>query len=314
MEKTRFSLDQAFEIREPIVACIGFFDGLHCGHQVLIKRTIELAKLKNAKSALITFSPDPWEVIKGGSSYQHLATSKRREELVEQMGIDVLITLDFTKEMSKLDPIQFLKKVLVPCHLKALVCGFDFNYGAFGQGNAERLKADARPYFEVEIIDSVNEEDKKISTSRITTTIEQGDIMHANRLLGYRYQIEGVVVHGKKKGREIGFPTANLAIDPEYILPKKGIYEGWIEVDHVWYPTIVNIGNNPTFNFTNQLSVEAHILDFDQQIYDQVVRLEFVQFLRDEMKFASIDELVQQMTLDKQQAKQDLLHHDSSTS
>lgn len=310
MEKIKFTLNEGFKMSDPIVACIGFFDGLHIGHQVLINKTIELAKQKQAKSALITFSPDPWEIIKGGSDYQHLATTARREELVEMMGLDVLITLDFTKEMSKLDPMQFLKEVLMPCNLKALVCGFDFNYGAFGKGNAELLKQDAKPFFDVEIIDSVNEEDQKISTSRITTYIEQGEISHANRLLGYRYQIEGIVVHGKKKGREIGFPTANLAIDPEYILPKKGIYEGWIQVDHIWYPTIVNIGNNPTFNFTNQLSVEAHIINFDQQIYDQVVRLEFVNFLRDEMKFSSIDELVQQLTKDKEQAIRDLVSHE----
>lgn len=310
MENIKFSLNEACEITTPIVACIGFFDGLHCGHQALINKTIELAKQNQAQSALITFSPDPWEVIKGGTDYQHLATTKRREELAEKMGLDCLITLDFTKEMSKLDPEQFLLQVLVPCKLKALVCGFDFNYGAFGKGNAAVLKEDAKNFFDVYIIDSVNEDDKKISTSRIVTYIEQGEINHANRLLGYRYQIEGVVIHGKKRGREIGFPTANLAIHPEYILPKKGIYEGWIQIEQNWYPTIVNIGHNPTFNFSNELSVEAHILNFDQDIYGQAVRLEFENFLRDEMKFSSIDELVQQMNVDREKARQDLISHE----
>lgn len=310
METMILSLDNKNKINDPLVACIGFFDGLHLGHKALIDKTLYLSKKYGVKSALITFNPDPWVVIKGVDEYEHLSTAKRREELATKLGIDMIITLDFTKEMSMLEPNDFLHCVLIPCNLRALVCGFDFHYGAKGKGNPDMLKRDAANYFEVEIIDSVNEEDRKISTSRIVEYLENGEVEHANRLLGYNYQIEGCIVHGQKRGREIGFPTANLDVNPEYVLPKKGIYEAWIQVNEVWYAAIVNIGHNPTFNYSNKLSVEAHILDFNQQIYGLNVRLEFIKFLRDEMKFNSIHELVQQMTSDKEKALKDLIHHE----
>lgn len=310
METVVISLNKENKIETPVVACIGFFDGLHLGHQALISKTLELAKKHHAKSALITFNPDPWVVIKDVKEYQHLSTIKRREELASKLGIDMIITLDFTKEMSALTPYDFLHKALVPCNLKALVCGFDFHYGLKGMGNPKILSDDAKEYFEVEVIDSVNEEDKKISTSRIVEYLEKGEIIHANRLLGYSYQVEGTVIHGQKRGREIGFPTANIDVDAEYIIPKTGIYEGWINVENEWYPAIINIGHNPTFNYSNKLSIEAHILNFNQQIYGQLVKLEFIKYLREEMKFNSIDELIAQMQNDKETAKKDLIQHE----
>lgn len=310
METVVLSLNKENKIETPVVACIGFFDGLHLGHQALISKTLELAERHQAKSALITFDPDPWVVIKDVKEYQHLSTIKRREELASKLGIDMIITLDFTKEMSALTPYDFLHQALVPCNLKALVCGFDFHYGLKGMGNPDILRKDAKDIFEVEVIDSVNEEDKKISTSRIVEYLENGEITHANRLLGYLYQVEGTVIHGQKRGREIGFPTANIDVNPEYIIPKIGIYEGWVNVANEWYPAIVNIGHNPTFNYSNKLSIEAHILNFNRQIYGQNVKLEFVKYLRDEMKFKSIGELIKQMENDKKIAEKDLNHHE----
>ncbi|MEG0077704.1 bifunctional riboflavin kinase/FAD synthetase [Anaerorhabdus sp.] len=287
------------KINEPIVACIGYFDGLHLGHRALIEKTIAVAKEKQVESALITFSPDPWVTIKGLKDVQHLTTEKRRIELAEKLGIDRVIVLDFTKPMSELTPTDFIQQVLVPCHLQALICGFDFHYGFKGEGSADSLKVQAASFFEVYTIDSINEDEKKISSSRITEYLEQGEIEHANRLLGYPYELSGIVVHGHKRGREIGFPTANIDVLDELIIPRVGVYAGWTIIQGKKYQSMINIGHNPTFNFSHKLSVESNIFDFNEQIYDQEIKIELISYLRDELKFNSVDDLIEQMNQDQ---------------
>ncbi|SJZ89309.1 bifunctional riboflavin kinase/FAD synthetase [Anaerorhabdus furcosa] len=287
------------KISEPIAACIGYFDGLHLGHRALINKTIEVAKEKKVESALITFSPDPWVTIKGLTNVQHLTSEKRRIELAEKLGIDRVIILDFTKEMSELAPEEFINQVLIPCNLKALICGFDFHYGFKGAGNTETLKQNSSSLFDLVVIESINEEEKKISTTRITEYLESGEVEHANRLLGYPYEIYGEVVHGYKRGREIGFPTANVDVLDELIIPRVGVYAGWTIIDGIRYQSMINVGHNPTFNFSKKLSVESNIFDFDDQIYGKEIRIQFVSYLRDELKFDTIQELIDQMDLDK---------------
>ncbi|MEG0176281.1 bifunctional riboflavin kinase/FAD synthetase [Anaerorhabdus sp.] len=292
------------KIDAPIVACIGYFDGLHLGHRALINKTIELAKEKNVESALITFSPDPWVTIKGLQNVKHLMTDDRRVELAEKLGIDRIIVLDFTLEMSKLTSNDFVNKVLKPCHLKALVCGFDYHYGFKGEGDANKLKLQAESLFDVFVIDSINEEEKKISSSRITEYLENGEIEHANRLLGYTYEIIGDVIHGHKRGREIGFPTANIDVIDELIVPRVGVYAGWTIIDGVKYKSMINVGHNPTFNYSQKCSVESNIFDFNNEIYGKQVKLQFVKYLRDEIKFNSIEKLIEQMNQDQTDAKE----------
>ncbi len=281
------------------VACIGYFDGLHLGHQALIKETINQAKLYQCKSALITFSPDPWIVIKKIDKVEHLTPLDKRVALAKEWGIDEVIVIDFTEDVSHLNPKEFIQSILKPCNLKGLVCGFDFHYGFKGEGNVETLKEDAKGSFSVKVIDSINQENEKISTTRIVDLIKNGEISEANRLLGHTYHVDGIVIKGNQKGRTIGFPTANILLEKDFLIPKPGVYSGHIKLDDETYLAMINIGHNPTFNLVQDLSVEAHILNFHGNIYEKQISLYFTKFLREEQKFESLDELIKQLEIDR---------------
>lgn len=285
---------------EPIVCCIGYFDGVHVGHQKLINETIELSKKLNSKSGLITFLPDPWVVIKGIDNIKHLTSFEKRKQIIESLGIDYLIILDFTKEMAALLPEDFISLIQGSLNLKGLVCGFDFTYGKFGKGNKESL---IKYPFELEVVDSVDIDEMKVSSTRIVNNLDEGNIKEVNRLLGHTFEIEGIVVHGREKGRNIGFPTANIKVDNEQLLPKNGVYLGKLYFNSNEYLSMVNIGHNPTFNHVDNVSVEAHIIDFSGDLYDQNVRLELYDRIRDEKDFDSIDALINQLKQDVKYTK-----------
>lgn len=287
-------------LNEPVCACIGYFDGLHRGHRALIDETIRRAKAAGCESALITFSPDPWITIGRMQKVQHLTTLQQRIELAGKMGIDRVIVLDFVKEMAELSPSEFIDMLAEHCRLKALICGFDFHYGKFGSGSVETLKAEAAGRFDVVVIEAVNDQGDKISSSRISCCLEQGDVAEAGRLLGYPYEIRGVVVHGRQKGREWGFPTANLKTEEETLLPLGGVYAGEAESGGRSWKAMINIGHNPTCNPVRELSVEANLLDCAEDFYDQPMRLRFYKRLRTERQFASLQELIEQLHRDQQ--------------
>ena len=284
----------------PVCACIGYFDGLHRGHRALIDETVSRAKAAGCESALITFSPDPWITIGKMSKVQHLTTMEQRIELAGRMGIDRVIILDFVKAMAELPPKAFIDMLVTHCPLKALICGFDFHYGKFGSGSVETLKAEAAGRFDVVVIEAVNDQGDKISSSRISRCLEQGDVAEAGRLLGYPYEIRGVVVHGRQKGREWGFPTANLKTEEETLLPLGGVYAGEAESGGRSWKAMINIGHNPTCNPVRELSVEANLLDCAEDFYDQPMRLRFYKRLRTERQFASLQELIEQLHRDQQ--------------
>ena len=282
-------------IEAPVVACIGYFDGLHKGHMALVENTIAKAKKLNAESVLITFDPDPWVIIKQVVDVQHLTTMKQRQKLAEKAGLDHFVVLEFTKEMSSLTESQFVELLCRNLNLKAMICGFDFHYGLRGSGDAKTL---ATHGFEVVCVESVNDEKGKISSTRICECIDEGDMEQAAELLGYSYTIEGEVVHGNAQGTGIGFPTANIMADSEFIIPARGVYVGSVELEGSSYPAMINIGYNPTFNKRRLLSMEAHLLDFHQDIYGCRVAVAFHRMIRSEKRFNSIDELIAQLKQD----------------
>ena len=288
-------------IKSPIVACIGYFDGLHRGHQALLDKTKELAKLYNARSVMIGFAPDPKEVLTGQKG-KHIQVYEDRLKIAEAMGIDDIIVIAFTKELSHMDKDMFFETVLKKLPLKALVCGFDFHYGYKGGGDAYSLKESAKDY-EVIIIDEVLYEGEKISSTRVREAIENGDMRLVNTLLGYTYFIHGEVIHGKHYGHDIGFPTANLAIDEEILYPQDGVYIGYCKVEDTIYKAMINIGCNPTIASDNDLTLEVHILDFDGDIYGKDIYVYFCERIRDVIRFSSLNELKAQLTKDKQIAK-----------
>ena len=307
MRIIQIDVDKPIKIDKPMCACIGYFDGIHIGHQTLINKTIEMSKIYSCEAALITFDPDPWVTIKGLKDVKHLTTMKQRINLAVKYGIRNIIILKFTKKMANLDFEVFEDEVLMKCNLKALVCGFDFRYGKNGEGNSLTLKASGK--FDVEIIDSVNEDNEKISTTRIVKDLESGNVEKANQLLGYNYEIQGKIIHGRGQGKKIGFPTANIEPEKEYYLPKVGVYSAYIRIDNKWFKAMVNIGYNPTFNQVSHVSVEAHILDFNKNIYGKNISLEFVKYLRDEIKFNSVNNLILQMDQDLLSVRKSLKEH-----
>lgn len=297
MRIERIQYPQVRKIPVPMVACIGYFDGMHLGHQALIKKTIEVAKELDVESALITFDPDPWVTLKNLENVKHITPLNQRTNLAVKMGIDNIIILSFTKEMANLSAQSFLNDILMKCNLKALVCGFDFHYGKNGEGDVHRLKKDAS--FDVYEIASVDEGGEKISSTRITKCIEEGDMELAERLLGYPFEIIGYVRHGKHQGVTIGFPTANIAYSDEFLLPKPGVYAGYAFVNGAKYMCMINIGHNPTFNYSQELSMEAHLIDFKGNLYDRRIRIQFKKYIREEKKFQFVGNLIMQLEQDR---------------
>ena len=282
--------------KNPVVACIGYFDGMHKGHQALVNATLEKAKELGVESGLITFDPDPWVTLRDAKDVKHITPLQQRINIAVELGIKNIFILNFTKEMAALSPVDFIK-VLDSCNIKALICGFDYHYGQFGKGDIESLKRDAD--FEVIVIDAVSDSEGKISSTRITNLIEDGEVHKAEELLGYAYRVEGYVVHGNAKGRTIGYPTANVSVPSEYLEPKSGVYACFALIDGKKYKAMVNIGHNPTFNYTETMSLEAYILDFSGDLYDKRLKISFKYYLRPEKKFKYIGNLKMQLEQDE---------------
>lgn len=274
------------------VGCIGYFDGLHKGHQALMKKAVNLAKEKNVASSIITFDPDPWKVFYPDRKLTHLSTLQDRIQLAKKMGIDIFYILTFSKEFASLNVDQF-HNLLSNMKIRSLVCGFDFHYAYKNSGSPETLQNQS--LFDVYVIDSINEDEKKISSTRIEELVESGDVYKANELLGYVYSIRGHIVHGYKRGTNIlKIPTANLQAIDEYNIPAVGVYAGMVSVDNRMFGAMINVGKNPTFD-NEMLTIEAHIHQFNEDIYDRQVRFFFLKLIRGEKKFDGFKELQNQL-------------------
>lgn len=284
-------------------ACIGYFDGIHKGHVQLIEKCLSKAKNKQVKSAFITFDPDPWTIFHKDMTLQHLTTLQDKYQIIASYGIDIFYEIHFTKEFASFSVDQF-HKFLYSIGIRSLVCGFDFRYAFKNSGDIHTLKAQS--YFDVDVIDSVNLENAKISTSRIEPLIEKGEVKKANDLLGYIYSIQGVIEHGFRRGTDLlKIPTANLKVDPEYIIPRTGVYAGYVKIQNKFHKAMINVGKNPTFDNKDQ-TIEAHIIDFDEDIYDQKARFYFYDLIREEMKFASFEDLKNQLHQDVETTRHEL--------
>ena len=301
MKIINFDLKNPISIKEPIVACIGYFDGLHLGHRALIKETLKRANFSNAKSCLITFNPAPINLLKG-KDFKHIESFKERLKKIEYFGFDYCIVLNFNDEMANLSYQDFYQLVLKQFNLKYLICGFDFHYGKDGLGNYETLCEIAKESFGVIKIDSVNYENEKVSSSRIRNAIAKGDLDLASALLGYRYYLKGEVIHGNRLGREIGFPTANLRISNEVLLPEDGVYFGYVEISHE-YKALISVGSNPTICEDDDKKIEVYIIDFNGILYGENIKVIFKEKMRDIIHFNSLEALALQLKKDEQSAR-----------
>lgn len=290
------------QILSPTVATIGFFDGVHLGHRFLIQQ-VKIAAAQNGwSSTIITFPVHPRQVIQSEFQPQLLSTLEEKIELLSATGIDNCVLLPFTKKLSQLTAWQFMQMLHDQYQVRMLVIGYDHR---FGHNRTETFEDYCRYGQElgIHVIQAMayTQEQDNVSSSAIRRALQTGDIKTANHFLGYHYHLEGTVVDGYKVGRKIGFPTANLKVDfPYKLIPSVGVYAVSVHLNGQTYKGMLNIGHRPTLNNGENLSIEVHILDFDDNIYHQKIRLEFIDFLRPEAKFNSVDELIEQMHKDKE--------------
>lgn len=293
---------------ENSVLTLGTFDGVHRGHQKIIRTTKDKAKRSGRPSVVVTFEPLPRIVLgKGKEKLGLLTTLKQKEEIIKHLGIDALVILNFNHRLARIDPEEFVKRVICKgIGAGRVVVGPDFRFGKNRSGNVELLKRLGRKYgFTVTVVGEVRIDNLRVSSSKIRQLLWQGKIEQANHLLGRHYSIEGIVVRGKKRGKELSFPTANLDVSRDVILPP-GVYAVLVRLRGKNYRGVANIGTRPTFSpfkkYTRPIA-EVHILDFNRNLYRQKLELSLVKRIRKEMRFPSPGKLTDQIKRDIQYAR-----------
>ncbi len=286
-----------------MVVTVGTFDGLHLGHQEIIKRMREIAREINGETVVITFDPHPRHVLHADSKgLKFINTRERKFKLLEGFGIDHLIVIPFTKDFAKNSPEDFIREFLMKkIKMKKLVIGYDHHFGNQREGNFEKLNKLGKKYgFEVEEISALYVDETAVSSTKIRNALIDGEIKLANTMLGYDYSITGIVVVGNKIGRTIGFPTANIEIEDKYkLIAAGGVYACEIEYKGKIFSGMGNIGTRPTIGI-NGLVTEVHIFNFDKDIYGEEIRIIFLDRIRDEKKFADLEELKVQLGKDRE--------------
>ena len=296
------------------VVTIGVFDGVHRGHQTIIGEAVDLAAKRGVPSVVMTFVPHPSEVVRPGSHPPQLTTIVRRAELVEQLGVDVFCALPFTLEFSKLAPDQFVHTALVE-RLRAVevIVGENFRFGHKAAGDVGTLTELGRRFgFTAHGATLLGDDSTPLSATYVRTCVQAGDMAAAAAALGRPHRVDGVVERGDQRGRELGFPTANLRTDQWAAVPADGVYAGRAWRLDEWGRTLpggplgtaaISVGTNPTFQ-TRQRRVEAYVLDFDGDLYGQALGVEFVHHLRGMERYADVPALVAQMQLDVRRARE----------
>ncbi|WP_373600586.1 bifunctional riboflavin kinase/FAD synthetase [Paraclostridium bifermentans] len=291
------SLDKINNIGDSFVT-IGNFDGIHKGHVKLIKKTVEEAKNKGHKSVVFTFENHPMRYFRT-NSVKNIITNDEKIKILKSLGVDIILMIPFDEYMTKISTVEFVKNILIDkLSCKKIIVGHDFTFARNKEGNCTILKELGKLYdMEVEIIEPIKIDDIRVSSSHIRKLIELGKVNDIKKFLGRNYYLEGEVIHARKIGRTIGFPTANLKVDDNLIVPKNGIYAVKVYLKNREFYGATNIGYNPTVN-GKTLSIETHILDFEEDIYGDIIKVEFLNRIRDEKKFNSLDELKNQLSED----------------
>jgi len=285
------------------IVTLGTFDGIHLGHRQIIETVVEKAKYSSGNSFLITFDPHPRKIVSSDNRLQLLNTLTEKIEILASLGIENLFIVNFTKEFSQQSPDEFILKYLINgIGLREAVIGYDHHFGKGRGGDIERLKEfSSKNKFTITAIPGYKIGEEVVSSTKIRNALLGGDILTANRMLGRHYSFTGKVVQGDKRGRELGFPTANLKIeDADKLLPQIGIYAVECVIDEQKYYGLLSIGNRPTFHDAGEVIPEVYIFDFDKNIYGKSVKVNLVERIRNEQKFSSAEELIQQMNKDKE--------------
>ena len=294
--------DALLKVKVGSVVSIGNFDGVHIGHRALIEKLVNKSKELKVPSVILTFEPHPLKVI-AGKCPPVITPIKQKLELLQQLGIDITICLEFTKDLAAVSAEDFVMKYLIPLNVREIIVGYDYRFGKNRQGDYSLIKKLGQKLgFDVHQVGPVYFEDEIVSSTRIRTLVQEGKVKDVVPMLGRYYQVFGKVVEGHKRGgRLLGIPTANLNLIDE-LVPKTGVYAVFAEYEGKRLKGVANVGYNPTFG--NQvLSVEVHIFDFNKEIYGEELRVHFVDRIRSEKKFSSIDELKNQILKDIEEAK-----------
>jgi len=280
------------------VLTIGNYDGIHIGHKRIIERVKKRAQETDGTSMLMTFFPHPVSVVKPDKILCLITPLDVRKRLISETGIDVLFVLPFNEEFRQLTPRKFVEDILVKTiDIKGLIVGYDFKFGQGGKGNTDLLTQLSTEYgFFFEVVEAITFNGEKIGSNRIRKLIMDGDTNKAESFLGRPYAIEGMVTHGDGRGKGLGFPTVNLKTDYE-LIPKDGVYVSKIEINGKMFPSVTNIGYNPTFG-VNRRSIETHVLDYNGDLYGSYITLYFYEMIRGEIRFESIDALKERIGAD----------------
>lgn len=280
---------------------LGNFDGIHVGHQHLLKDNIYKGNNSKLKPSVLIFRNHTKTVLTSDKNLgvDILTSYEQKMKILEELGIEIVFVMDFNKELMKLSPDMFIKNILLErLNSKLITIGFDYRFGYKAKGNSSYLQRLGKLNgFSVNIIDPIYVEDEVASSTHIRNLIRVGNIEKANRFLGRNYCITGSVISGSSRGRKLGFPTANIDLDDRYVLPKTGVYKTYTYIGNKKLISLTNIGYNPTFD-EKELKIETHILNFNDNIYGCRIDIEFIEFMRDDMKFNKVEDLVNQMNRD----------------
>ena len=286
--------------QKPLALSLGMFDGVHLGHKSIIDELIKAGSENNMETAVLTFWPHPRFVFNPNENLKLLNTLEEKTFLMEKYNIENLFLKEFDEEFRNLTGEEFVRQILVDrLHVKYLIIGYDHSFGKNKSGNFELLQKLSKELdFEVEQMEAINIHENNISSTKIRKALLDGNIREATEMLGYSYSVSGIVVHGKKIGRTIGYPTANIETDSIKLLPKKGAYIVEVFVKDQHYKGMLSVGTNPTVN-GEKLTVEVYLLDFNDDIYDEKITVKFRDFLHDEIKFEGLEKLIERLDEDK---------------
>ncbi|MBB4823885.1 riboflavin kinase/FMN adenylyltransferase [Sporosarcina luteola] len=285
---------------------IGFFDGLHKGHQQVIGHAVQKAAELGVRSAVMTFNPHPSHLFGDGKDkVGYITPYEEKVKVLDGLGVDVLFIVRFDWELASLSPKQFIDIFIKGLHVKHVTAGFDFTFGSKGVGTMEQMSLLSDGSYGTTVIEKVEDENEKISSTRIRSLLAAGNVEKTAQLLGRPFRTSGEVIHGEKRGRLLGFPTANIEADDETILPKNGVYAVMFTVETKTYFGVCNIGIKPTFKHPEEIKplIEVHVLDYEGDLYGQLVLVDWIAHIRDEQKFSSVDELIRQIGRDKETAR-----------
>ena len=296
------NISETSDLKDTIVT-IGTFDGVHLGHQKILKKLVELKNKNGGETLLFTFDPHPRKVLfPDQRDLKLITTTQEKCELLKQFGIDNVLVFPFTIEFSKMSAEDYISNIISETlKTKTLVIGYDHRFGSNREGNIETLKQVSGNYnFDLIEIPAQEINQLNISSTRIRKAIEEGEIEVANSFLGYSFFMSGMVIKGKQLGRTIGYPTANIELlDLDKIKPKTGVYAVNIVIDQIKFKGMLNVGYNPTTDSDRIQKIEVNIFDFNKDIYGKIIKIEFIKHLRNEVKFANLDELKEQLAKDK---------------